>query len=140
MDIKVNIKQIGERRQRIAPVVFRYERVPRTLRELITQTVDICVAAYNERVRAGESSPEPLSADDVSDMAAVGKIAFGINYGGKEQDARIAAENALQAFEDGLYRVFLDDTELERLDEEPALSEDSSLTFIRLTMLAGRMW
>lgn len=140
MDIKVNIKQIGERRQKIAPVVFRYEHAPRTLRELITQTVDICVKAYNERVRAGENSPAPLSESDVSDMATVGKIAFGINYGGKEQDARIAEENALQAFEDGLYRVFLDDAELERLDEETALSEDSSLTFIRLTMLAGRMW
>lgn len=40
-------------------------------------------------------------------MASVGKIAFGINYGGQEQELDKAIQNALQAFEDGVYRVFL---------------------------------
>ena len=56
------------------------------------------------------------------------------------QAADKAVDNALQSFEDGLYRVFLNDDELERLDEEIDVKENDTLTFIRLTMLAGRMW
>lgn len=140
MNIKINLKQIGERKQKIAPVDFEYSPLPQTVRELITQTVTICVNSYNERVRQGENGAKPLSEAEISDMANVGKIAFGINYGGKEQDLNKAIDNAIQSFEDGLYRVFLNDNELEKLDEGLDLSENDSLTFIRLTMLAGRMW
>lgn len=140
MTLKVNLKQIGQRKQKIAPIDFEYPNVPRTLRELITSTVEICVNEYNERVRKGETGEKPLSDAEISDMASVGKIAFGINYGGKEQDLSKAIENAVQSFEDGLYRVFLNDNELEKLDEELNLSENDELTFIRLTMLAGRLW
>lgn len=140
MTLKVNLKQIGERRQKIAPIDFEFPNVPRNLRELITSTVEICVNEYNERVRKGETGEKPLSDAEISDMANVGKIAFGINYGGKEQDLAKAIENAVQSFEDGLYRVFLNDNELEKLDEELNLSENDELTFIRLTMLAGRLW
>lgn len=140
MILKINIKQIGERRQKIAPVDFDYPRMPRTVRELITETVTLCVNAYNERVRQGDSVAKPLSEEEISDMAKIGKIAFGINYGGKEQELSSAIENALQSFEDGIYRVFLNDSELESLDSEITLSENDSLTFIRLTMLSGRLW
>ena len=43
-------------------------------------------------------------------------------------------------FQDGLFRVFLGDTELTELDEQLELQEGDTVTFIRLTMLAGRMW
>lgn len=140
MNLKINIKQIGERKQKIAPINFEYSPVPRTVRELITQTVETCVNSYNKRVRAGEDGAKPLSDAEITDMANVGKIAFGINYGGKEQPLDKAVDNALQSFKDGLYRVFLNDNELTELDGELTLSENDSLTFIRLTMLAGRMW
>ncbi|MDE6014726.1 MAG: hypothetical protein K2H41_03340 [Acetatifactor sp.] len=140
MILKINLKQIGERKQKIAPVDFEYHPVPKTVRELITQTVTSCVNSYNERVREGENNANPLSEKQVTDMAGIGKIAFGINYGGKEQALDKAIDNALQSFEDGIYRVFLNDNELEKLDEEIDVSENDSLTFIRLTMLAGRMW
>lgn len=140
MIVKVNIKQIGQRKQKIAPVDFEYKTVPKTARELITATVTRCVEEYNERVRAGDRDVKPLSVEQISDMAAVGKIAFGINYGEKEQDLGKAVDNALQSFEDGIYRVFVGEKVLEKLDEEINLSENDQLTFIRLTMLSGRMW
>lgn len=140
MILKVNIKQIGERRQKIAPVDFEYQQKPNTVRGLITATVTQCVNAYNERVRAGDSAAKPLSEQDISDMAKIGKIAFGINYGDKEQELDKAVDNALQSFEDGIYRVFINDRQLEKLDDTLNLSEGDSLTFIRLTMLSGRMW
>jgi len=73
-------------------------------------------------------------------MAQVGKIAFGINYGGKEQELEPAVNNAIQAFEDGLYRIFQGENELEGLETPIDINDNDELTFIRLTMLTGRMW
>lgn len=140
MILKIHLKQIGQRKQTVAPVDFEYSPVPRSVRELITQTVTMCVEAYNERVRRGDSFTAPVTKEGIADMASVGKIAFGINYGGREQDPDKAIDNALQSFEDGLYRVFLNENELGRLDDGLDLCEGDSLTFIRLTMLTGRMW
>ncbi|MCM1193834.1 MAG: hypothetical protein NC123_01890 [Butyrivibrio sp.] len=140
MTVKIYLKQIGRRKQTVAPVEFEYLPAPRTVRELIAQTVTACVKAYNERVRRGDARTKPLTEEQIGDMADVGKIAFGINYGGREQDGEKAADNALQSFEDGLYRVFLNDRELEDPDEDPDLHDGDSLTFIRLTMLSGRMY
>lgn len=140
MILKVNIKQIGERRQKVAPIDFEYPKAPVTVCELITETVTLCVNEYNERVRRGDTVTKPLSEEEISDRAKIGKIAFGINYGGKEQELPKAVENALQSFEDGIYRVFLNDSELESLDAPLSLSENDALTFIRLTMLSGRLW
>lgn len=144
MKVKVNLKQIGQRKQKIAPVDFEYPSPPKTVRELIKLTVEQCVNAYNERVRAGQDSEKPLTQQQITDMSEVGKIAFGINYGEKEQDLGKAHENALQSFEDGLYRIFIGDKEIEieveGLDTAITLNEGDTLTFIKLTMLAGRMW
>lgn len=140
MNLKINLKQIGQRKQKIVPVDFDYTPVPKTLRELIVQTVTSCVNSYNERARGGENNGNLLSKNQIEDMADMGKIAFGINYGGREQELDKAVSNALQAFEDGIYRVFLNDNELKKLDGKIELKESDSLTFIRLTMLAGRMW
>ena len=47
---------------------------------------------------------------------------------------------AVQAFEDGLYRVFVNGEEAEKLDERLALQDGDEVSLIRLTMLAGRIW
>lgn len=44
------------------------------------------------------------------------------------------------AFKDGLFRIFLNDNELSSLEENINLQENDKLTFIRLTMLSGRIW
>jgi hypothetical protein len=54
-----------------------------------------------------------------------------------EVDDDVAVAVALQAFEDGLYFVFLDGQQQEDLDAEVRLRPDSTLTFIRLVALAG---
>ena len=48
-----------------------------------------------------------------------------------------AGWNALQAFEDGLYLVVIDDVEYRDLEKQVFLKDDSRITFIRLTMLTG---
>ena len=51
-----------------------------------------------------------------------------------------AIENALQIYEDGIYWVFVNGEELGKINDKLDLQENDELTFVRLTMLAGRMW
>lgn len=139
MNIKVNIKQLGSKRSKIAEADFYLDSPPGTVKELIEGAVRTCVNDYNERVRSGENA-EPLSGEQISDMSEIGKIAFGINYGGKEADENAALENALQSYEDGLFRIFIGENEAGGLSDKISLSENDSVTFIRLTMLSGRLW
>ena len=44
----MNIKQIGKRKNVVDKVPFTYEKVPKTVREFIEETVRICVDAYKE--------------------------------------------------------------------------------------------
>lgn len=50
------------------------------------------------------------------------------------------ARIVFQGVEDGLFRVFRGMDELTELDREEQFNEGDEITFIRLTMLAGRMW
>lgn len=140
MTISINIRQFGKKRNTINAVSFVLPKQPNTVRDLITSVVMVCVAAYNERVRKGETVIRPMTQENLSDMETVGKLAFGVNYGGKEANEATAISTALQGFEDGLYRVFHGQTELTTLDEAISLSEKADLTFIRLTMLTGSIF
>ena len=137
MHLYINMKQLGKRKNMVDKVAFSYEKAPEDLRELIGETVKICVADYIDRMDKGEAV---LSEEQIEDMSQIGKIAFGIVYGEKKPDVQKAIETAVQGFEDGLFRVFLGDRELEKLDEKVEFAEGNEITFIRLTMLAGRMW
>lgn len=136
MTILVNVKQLGKKRNKISEMPFFLENKPRTPRELITESVRACVAAYNARLN---KEAKPLSEDDISAMSELGKIAFGLSEGAAA-DLGKATDDAILAFEDGLYRIFLGEEELTELDGSIELNENSSVTFIRLVMLAGRMW
>lgn len=140
MTIRINIRQLGKKRNTINAVPFVLPNHPSTVRDLITSVVMVCVAAYNERVRKGETAIRPMMQESLSDMETVGKLAFGVNYGGKEANEATAIATALQGFEDGLYRVFHGQDELTTLDEAISLSEEDELTFIRLTMLTGSIF
>ena len=63
-----------------------------------------------------------------------------MNYNGKPTTEIEAIANALQCYKDGIFRIFLDDSELGALSSPIVLKEESTLTIIRLTMLSGRLW
>ena len=138
--IRINIRQLGKKRNTINAVPFVLPKQPNTVRDLITSVVMVCVAAYNERVRKGETIIRPMTQESLSDMEMIGKLAFGVNYGGKEANEAKAVTTALQGFQDGLYRAFLDETELVDLDAPLMIRENDTITFIRLTMLTGSIW
>ena len=140
MKLYVQIKQLGAQSKKVSPVPFEIDGVPSTAEELIASTVKKCVDEYNERVKRGDVVVSPLEERQIKDMADIGRITFGICYGNKQQDVQKAVENAVQAFKDGIVCVFINDVKLSSPDEKIELKEDDVLSFIRLTMLAGRMW
>ena len=148
MILNVNIKQMGKKGRRIKPVPFEYDRCPETAEELIEETVKIMLSTFKERQKKSteENIPDVLSEETIKSMAEIGKVAFGYIYNEKEQDEAKAIETAKLAFIDGMVRIFINGEEAEYKDENIEsgtpinLSEDDEVTFVRLAMLAGRMW
>lgn len=139
MKINVNLKSVGKRKQSVKPVTYEIPGHPGTVRELILSVTQAGVEEYNQRMESTELL-NYLTSEEINDQAKAGKISFGVNYGEKKADLAKAQENAIQCFEDGIYRIFLNEEPLEVLDERIQITEDSIFTFVRLTMLAGRMW
>lgn len=140
MKIKVNKKSVSGKKNSIRQVVYEYPKCPETVRELLEETVKLCVADYNSRREAGTDILQVFSRTEPEDRAAAGKIAFGVNYGEKAAAEKEAVETALQCFEDGIVAVFVDGVRLEKPEEPLTIGENSEVTFVRLTMLAGRVW
>lgn len=141
MQIKVSLKSIGKKQQSVEPVPYEIQGCPSTVRELILAVTEAEVNTYNKRVDAPQLLAHlTLTKEEIEDQAQAGRISFGADYGGKKADLSKARENAIQCFEDGIYRIFLDNQPLEQLEDQIEITEQSVFTFVRLTMLAGRMW
>ncbi|HVK15845.1 MAG TPA: hypothetical protein VM533_02790 [Fimbriiglobus sp.] len=109
-----------------------------TLRKLIDRIVRAEVHAFQSRQEERKLF-RALTAREIAEAAAKGKVAAGLHEEATPQTVNPdeAVGVALQAFEDGLYLVIVDDEEQKDLDRELFLKPDSRVTFVRLTMLAG---
>ena len=140
MQVQVNVKSIGKRRNAIETKPYEIDGV-HDIGTLIAAFVTAEVTRFNARAEMGETVLRDLTNEEVADAATVGKIGFGTDYNGKVQDTAAAIENAHQCFIDGIYRIFVNGAELgDTLDAPVTLRENDAITFVRLTMLAGRMW
>ncbi len=82
-----------------------------------------------------------LAAHEIADGAAQGRIVPATRRPGKPVDAEQAIGTAWQAFEDGLYLVFVDGQVQRGLDDAVTVGVDSTVAFVRLMMLrAGGRW
>lgn len=139
MKVYVSVKQVGKRKEYITKKEMILENAPLNLRELITEVVRINVTEYNNKT-AEPLIIKYLSPADMEDQAETGKVGFGVRRSHVQADVNRAVETAILAFEDGIYRVFTGENEVTSLDEPLEIIENGLLTFIRFTMLAGRMW
>lgn len=146
MKILFEQKKPGRTRQAVAPIEVYIEGKPETVGELIEATVRSVVSAYNCRASA---APEDMDSDTggavmdnrrLADLAESGRVAFGIVYNRRQQDLDKAVDNALQCYDDGLFRVFLNGQPLDGRDTSIKLKDGDTLTVVRLTLLAGRLW
>jgi len=139
MNIYIKLKSAGKRRPVLENVPYDLPDGIRTLRQLIDAVVRQEVDTYNSR--GVENALVPfLTETQIAEQSTVGKVGFGRIYSDKKADPEKASEAALQGFEDGLFRVLINDTEVSELDGAVEIKNNDTLTFIRLTFLAGRLW
>ena len=148
MIVYVNQKSIGKNK-RIKTVPMEYDHVPGNVYELLEDTVRLMVSAFRERAK---NKIKPLSEEQIRDLSEIGRVSFGIIYNDKMPDEEESVKTAVTAFRDGLVAIFINDervdvpseipipTEEELRQKKIELKEKDTITFIRLTMLAGRMW
>ncbi|WP_026696107.1 hypothetical protein [Peribacillus kribbensis] len=139
MKIYIKVKSLAKRNRYIEQVLFKFSTRPSSLRELITAIVIKNVDDYN----AGEGPKQILgflSASDIQSKASSGKVGFSHKYENKKQELQQSINISITAFEDGLYKVFIGEEEIEDLNTPIQLEDENVITFLRVTMLTGRMW
>ena len=105
-----------------------------TLSQLIDVIVRQQVANFNQK---GDNLLRYLDSSQMQAMKKSGKIGFGEAYNTKTADVEKAVPDALQAFEDGLYFVFIDDVKIEKLTDKVDLKPNAKILFLRLVALTG---
>ncbi len=138
MTLYFKIKALSRRKPLIERTPFVIDEPLTTSNTLIEYIVRRNVDDYNKKA---VDTPlfEYLSADELLNGAETGKIGFKDRKNENPQDADKAVENALISFKDTIFKLFINDTEI-GYDEPVHLKEGDEVTFIRLTMLAGRLW
>lgn len=139
MQLFITLKQLGRKKDVIGREPLEVESPPSTAAALIAGIVSLQVRKHNSRPHEASLLPY-LTTEEIDRQAATGKVSFGVDYNGKPANEAQAIRQAFQAFEDGIFRFFINDSEIENLDTPLSLQEGDRLIFIRLTMLAGRMW
>jgi len=105
------------------------------LREVISAIVREETVAFNER-QAARTLARALSLDDINRAAQSGRVDMG-GRAATQADPEESVRVALQAFEDGMYLVFVDGEQAADLDAVVRVRPDTRLRFVRLVMLAG---
>ena len=109
-----------------------------TTKDLITELVKINVEKFNKKID-DKDILSIMTNEYIAEAARSGKIGDEV-HGDKKANLEKALDTAYLAFEDGLYCIFINDEQTEKLNDSLNLKDGDILTFIRLTMLAGRMW
>lgn len=107
-----------------------------TLRVLLGHIVRQEVAAFQAR-QAERRLLHILTARQIEEGLARGRVDSGDHALDQKVDVAQAIAAVIEAFQDGLFLVVLDEAELKDLDASVKLTDASRLTFIRLSLLAG---
>jgi hypothetical protein len=139
MKIYVTLKSASRRKDYLNKNEFVLKSTPQSLRQLITEIIALNVEQSNER-KLEKPFLHFLTNDEIVIQSATGKVGFDTKYNETKTDEEEAVNTAIQAFRDGLFKVFLNEKEQEALDIPLLLQDGAEVVFIRLTMLTGRMW
>ena len=138
MTVYIKVKALSKRKPLIGRVSFEILETITDSRSLIEYIARRNVEEYNSKVADMQLLPY-LTSEDILDKEKIGKIGFGDRKNENRQNDDDAVKNALACFEDGIFRLFINDKEI-GIGDEISLKNGDEITFIRLTMLAGRIW
>ena len=106
-----------------------------TLGELIASVVQEEVNSVNQK-NQNRLSPV-ISFEEIEEGKASGEIKFVNKSRSQNVAAEKAIENAIDAFKEGHFFVFVDDVQFTSLEDEISLKSDFKVVFLRLTPLVG---
>jgi len=135
--ITVRAKLPGRRRPAVEALVFKPDVAPRTCGDLLTAIVRQQVDAFSGR-REQDGLLRVLTGAEIEERQSAGRIVVG----DQERDERVADPDqavaaAITAFGDGLFYFFVNDVQVERLDQVVDAAGVRDVLFVRLTPLAG---
>ena len=78
-----------------------------------------------------------LSDSEIAEQAEEGRIRFAENYGENHDTLEKAIQRTRQAYNDSLFRVFINGEEITTWDAPIKLCQGAEIVIIRLTMLTG---
>lgn len=139
MILITKVRQAGKRRNFLVEKELVLFNTPKTLQDLLGAVVDATLEEYHSSLK-NDTLLHYLTESEISEAAEIGKVSFGEVKNKTEQNREEAIQNALDSFQDGLYFVLINGEKIENLDTELSLHEGDEVLFIRLVMLAGRMW
>ena len=137
MKITINVKGLS-RKKIIYQEEVEWKNKISTTKDLIKELVKINVEKFNKKIDEKDIL-SIMTNENIAKAARIGKIGDEV-HGDKKANLEKALDTAYLAFEDGLYCIFINDEQTEKLDDSLNLKDGDILTLIRLTMLAGRMW
>ncbi|WP_338992408.1 hypothetical protein KST00_04725 [Fusobacterium animalis] len=137
MKIIINVKGLS-RKKVIHQEEMELKNKISTTKDLITELVKINVEKFNKKIDEKDIL-SIMTNENIAKAARIGKIGNEV-HGDKKANLEKALDTAYLAFEDGLYCIFINDGQTEKLDDSLNLKDGDILTLIRLTMLVGRMW
>ena len=137
MKIIVNVKGLS-RKKVIHQEELELKDKISTTKDLIIELVKINVEKFNKKID-DKDILSIMTNEYIAEAARAGKIANEV-HGDKKANLEKALDTAYLSFEDGLYCIFINNKQSEKLDDSLNLKDGDIITFIRLTMLAGRMW
>ncbi len=143
--ITLNAKYFGTKKRIVPPYSISLNDMlenrgkPLTLRNLITHIVKLEVKAFQKR-QEDILMLRVLTEHEIKEGEKFGKIVIG----GREEEQEDSIVDldetvriAIQAFEDGLYFVFIGESQVEEINETIHLEDNSEVTFLRLVALSG---
>lgn len=145
INVKINIKKMGKIKKmdstenKLDQMVYQYSEAIKTVKEFLTETVKISRKEFQIK-RDAEKMIAVLSKEELEIKAESGKVTYGILGKDNLPEESKSIENALQCFEDGLVVLFIDGKKMEHLAEQIELFNECEVSFVKMTMLAGRMW
>lgn len=138
----IRARQAGSKRRLLPdysvpyPPLFEASGGRVTLREFIEHVVREEVSSFRTRQKQRRLF-RVLTAGQIAEGVARGRVDPGGRDSVQEADEEAAVATALQAFEDGLYFIFIDGQQQTDLDATVHIAAQSEVTFLRLVALAG---
>lgn len=131
MEVHIVKKKLGSRKE--------LDRHPIEIDETVNTLEALLYTLTRQGLTEAQTSKEnhALSDSEIAEQAEEGRIRFAENYGENHDTLEKAIQRTRQAYNDSLFRVFINGEEITTWDAPIKLCQGAEIVIIRLTMLTG---